>query len=257
MPESLSGYCELGMKRDAMKVASQILAKPRIAPVEFSEVIRALGMMASQAELQDCKVLVQAAYERQPLKTKKAMGGEMLRYYYSLKDWVNALRFLSAHELKNAENAVFAMDLLLETKRMKEAKRFARQCEKWLQVRLSRFEAGVVMEALASYSAQVGEWDKALHFWGHAPLEEPFRHNALSGIVAIHLARALEAVQTGLHALDDLKKSPDMENAISLPGNDEAMTRDAEKELLWFKRRIEKLLPEATRKELGIDKIDI
>jgi len=37
-----------------------------------------------------------------------------------------------------------------------------------------------------------------------------------------------------------------------VPGNDLALTRDAEKELVKFKRRIEKLPPEKARKELGV-----
>ena len=37
-----------------------------------------------------------------------------------------------------------------------------------------------------------------------------------------------------------------------MPGNDLALTRDAEKELLKFERGIEKLLPEEARKQLHV-----
>jgi len=76
--------------------------------------------------------------------------------------------------------------------------------------------------------------------------------NATSGIVDIHLARALDAAQNGLEALDQLKKYSDPEDALSLPGNDQGMTLDAEKSLLKFKPGIERLLPEKRRRELGL-----
>ncbi len=41
--------------------------------------------------------------------------------------------------------------------------------------------------------------------------------------------------------------------ALCLPGNDSGLTKHAEKELLKYKRGIEKLLPEKARKELGIN----
>ena len=85
------------------------------------------------------------------------------------------------------------------------------------------------------------------------PLEQPFRRDALSGIVKIHLARALRAIYRGLQALSELKKKADNENQLSLPGNDLALTARAEKELLKFKRGIERLLPAKARKNLGID----
>jgi hypothetical protein len=88
--------------------------------------------------------------------------------------------------------------------------------------------------------------------WQQAPLDEPLRRNALSGIVQIHLARAFEAIESGLNALAELKRNPEL--SLCLPGNDLGMTQEAEKELLKFKRGIKKLLPEDARKELGIYK---
>jgi hypothetical protein len=84
------------------------------------------------------------------------------------------------------------------------------------------------------------------------PLDQAHRRDALSGIVQIHLARALESIERGLQLLSELKKNPNIENRLSLPENDEGLTREAEKELLKFKRGIEKLLPGKARKDLGI-----
>ena len=88
------------------------------------------------------------------------------------------------------------------------------------------------------------------------PLEQPFRRDALSGIVKIHLARAFEAIECGLQWLAELKENPNNDNELCLPGNDLKLTLDAERELLKFKRGIEKLLPEKARKQLGLISAD-
>lgn len=80
--------------------------------------------------------------------------------------------------------------------------------------------------------------------------DQPFRRDAPSGIVKIHLGRAWEAIENGLKAVAELKRNPEL--SLCLPNNDLGLTCDAEKELLKFKRGIEKLLPEEARKELGI-----
>ena len=250
--EELSGYVDMGMKNAAWKLVRKILAKRLIEPAEFNEVIITLGMFCSSADLRKWKEVVESAYVRQSSKTKRAMNGNMLKYYYTLEDSKNALRFLSAREMQDISNALFIMELLLENERMKEAKRFARRCERALACKRNRFEVDLLIQALAVYHARIRDWDKAICLWQHAPLEEGFRQNATSGIVSIHLARALDAIRQGLKALDHLKKCPDSEHALVLPGNDEGLTLDAEKALLKFKRGIEKLLPEKRRRELGL-----
>src|SRR5439155_2490898 len=109
-----------------------------------------------------------------------------------------------------------------------------------------------LLTALARYYSRVRRWYDATNAWEHVPLEQPFRRDALSGIVKIHLARALRAIDRGLKALSELKENPDSENQLSLPGNDLALTAQAEKELLKFKRGIEKVLTGKARKELGM-----
>jgi len=250
--QELSGYIDLGMKGQAIKLTLKILKKERIYPEEFAEAMKAIGALGTLAELRKWREIVDAAYARQSKKSKQAMGGDMLRYYYTAKDWESALNFLSEGEMRDAVNAVFIMDLLLENDRMKEAGHLARRCERLLAQKQDRFTLSLLIEALGSYCARIGDWEKAIYLWQCAPLEQPFRQNALGGIVEIHLARAWEAVRHGLVALDHLKKHPDQETALTVPGNDEGMTLDAERNLMRFQRGIEKLLPEMKRRKLGI-----
>jgi tetratricopeptide (TPR) repeat protein len=249
--EELSGFLDIGMKRQSLKVVRKILAKHRVTPVEFNEAVRTLGMFLSVAGMLKWSEMLETAYARQSERSRRAMNGSMLKYYASLNDPENAARFLSADQMKSPEDAFLVMDVLLETKRMDEAKQLATRFENLLRRKHDRFTFALLITALAEYYERVGDWDQALNLWHHAPLEEPFRENALRGIVSIHLARALVSVRDGLQSLDSLKKSPDQENSLSLPGNDDGITQHAEKILLRFKHGIEKLLPVKSRSELG------
>lgn len=80
------------------------------------------------------------------------------------------------------------------------------------------------------------------------PLEQPFRRDALKGIVEARLGCALEAAERGLQQISELKQNPNYELHITAPYNDVKMTAQAEKELLKLKRGIEKLLPSEMRK---------
>ena len=110
----------------------------------------------------------------------------------------------------------------------------------------------MLLEALAKFSARMHNWAAAIKYWRAMPLDQPFRQNALGGIVQLHLACAYECVEIGLRKLADLKGNVDVETELCAPGTDLGLTTDAEKELVKFKRGIEKLLPAKARKQLGM-----
>ena len=196
---------------------------------------------------------MEAAYARQPAQTKRVMRSDMLRFYVALNASDAARRFVTSAEMKNPENALFIMDLLLENDRMKEAKRLANQCEGWLEQGTTTFLASLLIETLAAYHARTGKWDAAAYYWRQAPIEEPLRQSALSGLVEIRLGQALLAVRDGLEKIDQLKRNPASDRDITLHGNEEALTSDAERALLRFKRGIERLMPKFRRKAFGIE----
>jgi hypothetical protein len=240
--KELDGYVELGLKPQALRIVRRILAKRVIEPKEFTEAINTLGIMTT---MRRWKESIETAYERQSPQVRRAMNADMVRFFYSINDCESTLRFLTPGEMKKAEHAVFVMELLIENKRMKEAHRVARCYEKMLSLEKDRFTISILVEALAIYNACQGKFQEALNLWGNAPLEQPFRQNALTGQVKVHLACALQAAHEGLKSLDYLKMHPDQETALKLPGNDEAMTLESEKALLALKRKIQKLLPES------------
>ena len=230
----------------------KLLQKRRILPDEFSEALRTIGVYASFKSFKKWKPIVEAAYNRQSRRFKRKVRSDMLAMYASLKEWATALQFVSVRRPSNSSEMFFEMAVLLEFERLEEARLLAIRCANALSFANSRFENGLLLDALGSFFARTRRWDSAVKAWQLAPLDQPFRADALSGIAKIHLGRALESIEVGLCNLAELKENPDNENELCLPGNDLKLTLDAENELLKFKRGIEKLLPEDARKELGL-----
>src|SRR5437867_5008138 len=246
----ISGYADIGMKQEALRLTRKLLEKRRILPTEFTEAVRTMGIYLSSKIWEQWKSKVEAAYERQSRKFKRKTRSYMVEMYGALGEWETALQFLSVQKPSSAFEIFFGMKALLELDKLQDAEALATRCRKALSFTTNRFEQSLLLDTLGSFFARTHEWDHAIRAWQLAPLAEPFRRDALSGIVKIHLARAFEAVESGLKALAELKRNS--EPSLCLPGNDLAMTRDAEKELLKFKRGIEKLLPGKARKRLGI-----
>src|SRR6266700_3168604 len=248
----ISGYVDIGMKKEALRLTRKLLEKRRILPDEFSEALWTIGVYASFKSFKKWKPKFEAAYERQSRKFKRKTRPLMVEIYGSMGEWESAIQFLSVRKPSSAGEAFFGMEALLELDNLQDAKVLAARCKRALSCATSRFEQSVLLTGLGEYYSRIQRWDDALAAWEHMPLEQPFRRDALNGIVKIHLARALRAIDRGLKALSELKDNPDSENQLSLPGNDLALTAQAEKELLRFKRGIEKVLPEDTQKQLGI-----
>ncbi len=245
----ISGYIDIGMKDEALRLTRKVLEKRRILPDEFSVAVRTIGVYGSSFKRWRTKL--EAAYNRQSRRFKRKVRADMLGIYASLNDREIAVQFIDVRR-PTYPDVLFGMDALLKLNKLEEAQLLASQCAKALRSTTDRFEQSVLLTGLGEYYSRIQRWDDALAAWEHMPLEQPFRRDALSGIVKIHLARALRAIDRGLQALSELKKKPDNGNQLSLPGNDLALTAQAQKELLKFERRISKLLPEKAWKELGI-----
>jgi hypothetical protein len=245
----ISGYADIGMKNDALRLVRKVLEQRRIQPEEFSTAIRTIGILS---DFKKWKSKFEAACNRQSRKFKRVVRPYMLEMYAHLGERETALRFLSIRRPAGASDIFFGVEVLLELDKLEDARVLAIRCANALPHATSRFEQSLLLDALGSFFARTHSWDHAITAWQDAPLDQPFRREALSGIVKIHLARALDAVGIGLRRLAELKENPDKETELCLPDNDLALTSQGEKELLKFKREIERMLPDKARKELGI-----
>ena len=243
----ISGYADIGMKKEALRLIRRVLAKRRILSEEFGEAVRTIGVFF---DFEKWKARLEAAYDRQSRKFKRKTRPYMVEMYGSLGEWQTALQFLSVRKPSSASEIFFGMEVLLELDKLQDAEALAVRCRKALSFATNGFEQSLLLDTLGRFFARTHKWDYAIAAWQHAPLDEPFRRDALSGIVKLHLAGTFEAIESGLKALAELKQNPEL--SLCLPENDFNLTLEAERELLKFKRGIEKLLPERARKRLGI-----
>src|SRR5439155_25438129 len=91
----ISGYADIGMKKEALRLTWKVLEKRRILPDEFTEALRTIGVYASFKSFKKWKPKFEAAYERQSRKFKRKVRSDMLAMYVSLKEWETALQFVS------------------------------------------------------------------------------------------------------------------------------------------------------------------
>jgi hypothetical protein len=129
----MAGRCDLGMKRQALQLASKLLARNRILPEEFSEAVRTIGVHADK--LKQWAPKLQAAYDRQSRAFKRAARFDMLSVYAPMGDWENARRFLSLRNAWSAAEMAFSMDVLLALDMLDHAERLSRRCMKMFAFR--------------------------------------------------------------------------------------------------------------------------
>ena len=175
----------------------------------------------------------------------------MLGMYVSLKESETALQFVSIQRPSSASEIFFGMAILLELDKIQDAKVLATRCRRALSS-ATPAEQSLLLDTLARFFQRTHDWDRAIAIWRQMPPDQPFRRDALSGIVKIHLARAFEAIEIGIRLLMKVKEQQNSEASLCRSAQDLEITLDAGKELLKFKRGIEKLLPKETRKRFGI-----
>ena len=89
---------------------------------------------------------------------------------------------------------------------------------------------------------------------GLTPKQEAIRcqNQVLSIIIRPPRFARIMMHMVGIRLLTERKQQPNSDIDLSLPGLEFGLAVDAEKELLKFKRGIEKVLPEKVRKDLGM-----
>jgi hypothetical protein len=249
----LSGYVDCGMKDLALKLSGEILDNERISPSEFIGVIRALGVCS---DMEEWTARIEAAYRRQSAKFRDMVRESMVAFYNCTKDWKKAARFIRLRTLHDPHDLVFAMGVLLELDQLDKAKHVFVKCYRLLDEPMPSFGQYLLLEACASYFTRIGEWEQAIHLWRFAPLQDAFARRALVDIAEMYAARALMEARKGLAVLKETRKQLDPENEIVLPGNDDSMNDDWEKELLKLSGALEEIVPQERWKELGIAKLN-
>ena len=248
--EELQGHLAINMAADARKITRELLRHPFLNANGLSEAVRAIGMAAKSPRI--WRSLIEEAYRTLPSKEQRRARAGMLAYYHMVWDPDAALLFCGFRDLQSPADLMFAMDVFLHFGRLKNAKVIARKCENALNSDITRFDAGCLIEALASYYARSRQWQRALELWSHAPRDEPLARNAATGMAEVFIAAALDSITGELAVVESLEKKAFTELALSLPGIEDGMLNDTKKELLRLRRGLERLLPVKKRVAFGL-----
>ena len=107
----ISGYVDLGLEREALRLVRKVLAQRRILPEEFAEAVRTIGTFS---DFEKWKPQLEAAYNRQSRKFKREVRSLMVEMYGSMGEWESATQFLSVRKPSSAGEIFFRMEALLE-----------------------------------------------------------------------------------------------------------------------------------------------
>jgi len=236
----LSGFVELSMEREATALVRQLLRSPRIKAVEFTEALSALQTHGSR--LKRLKPLVEAAHARLPARDKRAVRSDMLGFYYTLEDWESACRFLPARS-KNAADLMFAMETLLNLRKLDEAKRIRKMCLRMLEHPMDTFHQAALFSALGDYHAQRAEPGAAEDYFFKMAQDEIFAPSAAKAIFEIAALRGLLQVWAAQLGLNEFRQRGTDEHAISMPGNRDGRFADAERDLKRYEKAFYRILP--------------
>ena len=258
--EELDGLIDMRQKARIWMLCRHLLARPRLSPDGLSAVVRAIGMFGT---LRGWAAKLEAAYQRQPAKLRRALAGPMLLFYGGFNDWSNAGRFAAVRREWQPVEAALAMEALLSAGRMKEAKRLERICDRAGEAICMEFSSAEEMpdalqeafgwfaHACALFAAREGDYDRAANFWEFVPEEHRMEMTALFGQLDAQLGKIWRLLDEGTRVLNRMAGGdPTM---LALPGNHDALTEPYRGTLARYRRAVERLLPSEQRKEFGLD----
>jgi tetratricopeptide (TPR) repeat protein len=239
--DELAGHVDLGMKRDAVRLARQLLKGSGINASEFDAALEAILIQADSVK--PWKPLVEEAYGRLSKQGHRDVKSRMLAFYYSLREWESAYRFLPARP-KTALDLLFAMETLLNLRKVAAAKSIQRKCLQMLKQRIDAASAAALLDALANYHAQIGELGPAEKYWREvAGLDEPLARGGMTGLVEIEVVRAMLYAKAGLLQIEEFRRRGVDGQSIVLPHNRDAVLAQTERDLKRYQKVLQRIVP--------------
>lgn len=244
----LSGYAEMGMCKEALALARRVLKRSRLEPEVFNEAIHTF--LVHQTKLKSVLPLVTDAYFRLKKKDQRKVRHSMLDFYFSLGDHGKALLFTTFRP-KNGMDYLLSFRVFLALDLKKEAKRMAHLGRRMLSQH-GRPKEIAILPALAKYCEFIGELDIALSMWRLIPTQESTIYDKQGSMVRNRVAETLKILNESLEEIEDLAQNSDRELDVSHPGLDKKLIEDSRKELLTFRKVLERILPQKQWKAFGL-----
>jgi hypothetical protein len=247
----LEGMVDLGMQREALRLAKLKLKAWSICGADFLGALHAILVQADR--LKPWSPLVEAAYTRLSKREQRFARSAMLAFHYSARDYERASHFIPGRFNGgfDSQDLAFAVDTLFQVGKTGKANKLAKHLPLAMQNAESRMQKAMLAACMAESLARKGQWNEAIQIWEAVQSDDILSENAVTGIAEIHVARALRTIRLGLAVIERSKANFDPNLETTLPGNEKTRREQAEKNLRHLEKKLKRILPEKRQSELG------
>lgn len=233
----LEGFLELGMHEDCLRLAKALLKHKTVTPYTFVQVLEAVLIQAD--DLRCWRRLIEKVHSKFSKKQKRIVATAMFHFYVSLNEFGAAFIYMPLNP-RTAPDLLFNMWTLLHLRYSEESKLlFLKVDQLWRRTDCD-FERSCLLEAMASYYAQLGKLEFAERLWSESIELDWFQENAWTGLINIQVAKSHAYSLTAQKRIAERK--PDWDPM--LPRNEEERKTASIKEFGRIKQSLNCVLPE-------------
>lgn len=249
-PAELEGYMEMGMQHEALRLARDYLRADRVGFEKFWASLDAILILEDHPVKwrQD----VEKAFDGLSKKDRRKARSQMLSFYYTLKEYSSAERFMPRRFTGPTwfTDLAFGLHTKMALGKREEATRIALNAARALEgLDEDHYGLNVVKEAFAHFFLSYDEWDAAIELFEQLQEDEMVAESAMLGLIEAHVRRTLAAIRTAHEALERLGERVHPALEVTLPGNDAKRWADMGAKLA----RIERLMQCALKACGGIN----
>lgn len=196
----LEGCLQLGLEREALRLAGRILRAANLNATTFDSAVNAL--LICEERLGRWIQRVESAFADLSRRDQRKSAKAMFHLYVSLNHWNDAARFLP-RRLATAEELLFSMWTLLNLRRMEEAELIYKASVRKFKRAEDEFEQSCLLEAMGCYWAQNRDWGAAEYACEIGADCWPFAPQAWQRLVKIQAARGWQMATELSAAIDE------------------------------------------------------
>lgn len=247
----LEGYNGLGMKKDAVRLAKQLLCNPAITDARFEAAL--LTLLSTVTRLKPCRAGVEKAYARLSAKAQRRVRFWMLSFYHSSRDYATARRFLPKrfNTSFGLTELGFAWDIWSALDDTESLRKHLRLMADGAACADHPFTQSMLLASLGDHFLRTGEWQLAADSYREIPVESVNAHRAVLGPVLALCGELLAACEAARKPLARFKTYHDPDSEVPMAANLTEMHRDIERQLNALQRGLRRLLGKKRLKELG------
>lgn len=252
----LQGYMELGMERESLSAARQVLRSTQISAGEFWHATDAVLVQANR--LKPWRRVIETAFGRLNAAGQEKCSRKLFQFFVALSDW-KAARPIIPKSSNDPSDLLFSMWTLLELREMEQAQRVYNRCQRIWRNHVpseasdedSEFVVSILTEAMAAYLAQRRKWQQAEELWSIGQDLWPFAPNAWEGLTKLHALRGLLKAND---VFDYVRDDEFWSNScvLNTQQNALAMRRAADIEFHRYAKHFAKIVPARERWRFGL-----